>query len=112
MARRRVATSCSALSATWCALLLSTTLGACSSAGQDALAPVGAGAAPFAGSAPLALVGTAWDHFRHQTAVTWACRDLATGEIVSSSMCHALPMHDRQWPGMAVPPSYRGMPDP
>jgi len=70
-----------------------------------------AGARTPGAAAPLAVVGVAWDNFNHRGNM-WACRDLASGEIVSTSMCHGLAKDDRHWPGMAVPSSYRGMPDP
>ncbi len=58
------------------------------------------------------MVGTAWDNFNHRGTIMWACRDLASGNMVSKSMCHGLVKDDRHWPGMTVPPDYRGMPDP
>lgn len=70
-----------------------------------------AGARAPGAAAPLAVVGVAWDNFNHRGSM-WACRDLASGEIVSTSMCNGLAKDDRHWPGMAVPSSYRRMPDP
>lgn len=92
-------------------LVLCGLLGACASTTTDipsaASAPIRAPGA----AAQLAVVGTAWDNFNHRGNI-WACRDLASGAIVSTSMCHALAKNDRHWPGMAAPADFRGMPDP
>lgn len=93
-------------------LVLCGALGACSSTQPETRSSSSAAVLAPGAAAPLAVVGTAWDNFRHRSTVMWACRDLASGDIVSTSMCYGLPKNDRQWPGMAVPPSYRGMPDP
>ena len=93
-------------------LALCGALGACSSMVVEQPAAAVAGPRPVAAPSPPALVGTAWDNFNHRGTVMWACRDLATGDIVSSSLCFGLTRDDRHWPGMAVPPSYRGMPEP
>lgn len=93
-------------------LVLCSALGACSSTKTETRSTASTAALAPGAAAPLAVVGTAWDNFKHRSTVMWACRDLASGDIVSTSMCHGLPKNDRQWPGMAVPPSFRGMPDP
>lgn len=113
-ARRR----CVGLKAAYCPassvslLVLCGALSACSSTqtGIPLLPP--ADPVRPGGAAPPAVVGSAWDNFNHRGAVMWACRDLASGDIVSTSMCYGLTKDDRHWPGMAVPPSFRGMPDP
>ncbi|WP_177185557.1 hypothetical protein [Massilia timonae] len=86
-------------------------LGACGTTKPEMPSAANAGARAPGAAAPLAMVGVAWDNFNHRGNM-WACRDLASGEIVSTSMCHGLVKDDRHWPGMAVPSSYRGMPDP
>lgn len=86
-------------------------LAACGSAKPEARSTAGAALLAPGAAAPLAVVGTAWDNFNHRGTVMWACRDLASGAMVSTSMCHGLVKDDRHWPGMAVPPDYRGMPD-
>lgn len=86
-------------------------LGACGTAKTEVPSAATAGARAPGATAPLAVVGVAWDNFNHRGNM-WACRDLAVGEIVSTSMCHGLVRDDRHWPGMAAPSSYRGVPDP
>ena len=89
-----------------CALaLLGAMLAACANAPDDA----GPSAWPTPGAAPAPLFTSAWDNFNHRGALMWVCRDVASGEVVSNSLCHGLPQVDRQWPGMAVPPGYRGV---
>lgn len=58
---------------------------------------------------PLPLYDVAWDNFNHRGAVMWNCREILSGDIVSNSLCHGKPRNDLQWPGMGVPPSYRGV---
>jgi len=91
-------------------LLLCAALGACGSTAAS-IPPAAARGVPAApGAMPVVFTGSAWDKFRHRSLVLWACRDIASGDLVSNGFCHALPQVDRQWPGMEVPPSYRGMP--
>jgi len=96
---------------TFALLALWGVLGACSSTSTETRTATGAMVRAPGAAAPLAVVGTAWDNFDHRGS-RWACRDLASGEMVSTSMCYGLTKEDRYWPGMAVPPGYRGMPDP
>jgi|GEM_PF-2425806 len=90
-------------------VLLCAALGACSSIGPGAPAAGDGSVASAPGAVPVQFTGSAWDSFNHRGAVMWACRDIASGAIVANSMCHGLPQVDRQWPGMAVPPDYRGV---
>mgnify|MGYP004551134955 CR=1 FL=1 len=92
-------------------LVLCGVLAACGSAKSDVPSTASPAIRTPGAAAPLAVVGVAWDNFNHRGNM-WACRDLASGDIVSTSMCHGLVKDDRHWPGMAVPSSYRGMPDP
>ncbi|MDY0964885.1 hypothetical protein [Massilia sp. CFBP9026] len=92
-------------------LVLCGALGACGSTTTETRSTASAAVLAPGAAAPLAVVGTAWDNFDHRGS-RWACRDLSSGEMVSSSMCYGLTKDDRHWPGMAVPPGYRGMPDP
>lgn len=105
---------------------LCASLGACSTGNPRAPSAAAGAAASASHTAPLAaalaappafkgvltsgFTGSAWDRFRHRGAAMWACRDIASGDIVSSGMCYGLTQVDRQWPGDAVPPSYRGVP--
>ena len=97
-------------------------LGGCGTGNPRAQSAAAGAAASASHTAPLAappaftgvltsgFTGSAWDWFRHRGAAMWACRDIASGDIVSSGMCYGLTQVDRQWPGDAVPPSYRGVP--
>lgn len=51
----------------------------------------------------------AWDHFNHRGMHIWGCRKILSGEYVTDSFCYGKPRNDLQWPGMAVPPGYRGL---
>jgi hypothetical protein len=92
-------------------LALCGVVSACGSAERETRSTALAAFPAPGAAAPLAVVGAAWDNFNHRGTVIWACRDLASGNMVSTSMCHGLVKDDRHWPGMAVPPDYRGMPD-
>lgn len=89
--------------------LLCAALAACGSTRPDTPAATAGSVGPAAGAAPVRFTGSAWDSFSHRGAVMWACRDIPSGAIVANSMCHGLPQVDGQWPGMAVPPDYRGV---
>lgn len=59
-------------------------------------------------SAP-ASEDVAWDKFQHRTMVVWGCRRVLSGETIPDSFCHGKSQNDLQWPGMAVPASYKGL---
>ena len=103
---------CGVFGSSFASLALCGVLGACSSTQPESRSSASAASRAPGAAAPLAVVGTAWDNFNHRGTVLWACRDLASGDMVSTSMCHGLTKDDRHWPGMAVPPGFRGMPDP
>lgn len=50
----------------------------------------------------------AWDEFNHRGTLTWACRNIYTGNFVNITDCADKPKFDMVWPDKNVPGNYTG----
>jgi hypothetical protein len=50
----------------------------------------------------------AWDEFKHWDTMLWQCRNVKTGDFVSSKYCSGKSKVDSHWPDKTTPPNWSG----